>query len=121
MRPSGPAGRGEVHPKLCRPQATYHGVKLHMAGCRSKHFLAALLPAAVPSVCWLLAELVHEKWCGAWCLKCTHACTVGSIHADWLMVFGLILSPYLLLVGAPLSLVMLVFVLVRKPRPRGST
>ncbi len=78
--------------------------------------LIAVLPALFPFALWVLAEFVHSQWCNGWCLTCTHGCSVSGMDASWLLVLGLIYSPYLLAITAPLSLLQLLALLVMKRR-----
>lgn len=86
-----------------------------MKGSRWTYVIATTL-VVVPAILWLAAAVVHDQWCPVWCLTCTHQCTVGGLNAEWLMVFGLILSPYVLLFTIPLALLVLfaAFVLSRR-------
>lgn len=88
-----------------------------MKGFRWTYAIAATL-VVVPTMLWLAAAVVHVQWCSEWCLKCTHPCTVAGLNADWLMTFGLILSPYALFLTIPLALlaVFAVFILSRRRR-----
>ena len=67
----------------------------------------AVFFAVAPAVLWLAATVVYRQWCAEWCLMCIHQCTVGGLDLGWLLAYGLIFSPYLLLFTAPLALVLL--------------
>ena len=81
-----------------------------------KLLLIAALPAIVPATLWLAANVVWRYACPAWRLKSDLKCVVASLDLSWLMMFGLILSPYLLFVTVPLSIVLCAIVLFLRRR-----
>jgi hypothetical protein len=79
-----------------------------------KPLLLALLPALATGALWLVALLVYRQACPDWCLTCTQTCVIGETDLGWLMVYGLLLGPYLLCITAPLSAVLLAVVFLRR-------
>ena len=77
--------------------------------------LLAVVPVLLPLLIWAAGTLVHSSACPTWCLTCTNTCPVAGYDLSWLIAWG-ILSPYLLLLAAPLSGVLLVIIFVRRRR-----
>ncbi len=76
-------------------------------------YFAATVPTVIPIGLWALAHLVYRTHCSTWCLKCVELCHIGSFDMGALMVLGLICSPYLLLAGAPISLLLLAILVAK--------
>lgn len=78
--------------------------------------IAAAVTTGFPALLWAIAIGVHSRACPAWCLTCTHACGIGEADIGWLMVWGLIVSPYVLLVTVPLCIVLIALAALRRRR-----
>ena len=77
--------------------------------------VAALLPAVLPALVWVVGALVRSLACPAWCLTCTHSCRVAGLDLSWLTAWGVV-SPYLLLFTAPVSAVLVIIAISGRRR-----
>jgi hypothetical protein len=84
----------------------------------SFQYLVAALPALVPLLLLVGANVVYRYHCPKWCLKCIEQCAVGAVDLGSLMVLGLIVSPLLLYLAIPISLISAITLFVLRRRRR---